>query len=188
MIISIALIFLPLLAFLGTLINSTGVFYFFIVLGAIGYFYSITSAIIASIKFYRYIQNNYYSYKYLNTHKNYNLIYLLFFYILLSILLSSDIFYYVYHYYGVDAGTILYLGISVLVYLIFLIIPILIFRKLNLKYSIKEKLPYLIFGLLIFATTIVLFMIDRYIFNIPLLLIPGQIVNYFGFKNLKEKK
>jgi len=79
MIISIALIFLPLLAFLGTLINSTGVFYFFIVLGAIGYFYSITSAIIASIKFYRYIQNNYYSYKYLNTHKNYNFVYLLFF-------------------------------------------------------------------------------------------------------------
>lgn len=188
MIISVALIFLPLLAFLGTLINSTGVFYFFIVLGAIGYFYSITSAIIASIKFYRYIQNNYYSYKYLNTHKNYNFVYLLFFYILLSILLSSDIFYYVYHYYGVDAGTILYLAISVLVYLIFLIIPILIFRKLNLKYSIKEKLPYLIFGLAIFATTIVLFMIDRYIFNIPLLLIPGQIVNYFGFKNLKEKK
>ena len=86
MIISILLLlFVPILAFLGTLLSSRLIFNLFVVLGAIGYIVSFGLSISSSINIYNYIKNNRYSKKYINTLKKYNLIYYAIIFLMLNI-------------------------------------------------------------------------------------------------------
>ena len=154
MIISILLLFVPILAFLGTLLSSRLIFNLFVVLGSIGYIVSFGLSISSSINIYNYIKNNRYSKKYIDTLKKYNLIY----YAIILTLINMLIL--------IINNLNVVIIISIISTMLFSLVPIIITKKVGLVYNVKSKLNYLIPTIIFLILNVsLLFSRSSFIFN-----------------------
>src|SRR5690554_1873513 len=173
MIISILLLFVPILSFLGTLLSSRLIFNLFVVLGSIGYIVSFGLSISSSINIYNYIKNNRYSKKYTNTLKKYNLIYYAIIFTLLNMLVL------------LINNNIVIVFISIIPTILFSLVPIIITKKTGLKYIVKDKLIYLVPAIiflmlnisLLIARQTIIFNFQYIIMSLPVYLFYGSFIN-----------
>lgn len=169
MIISILLLFVPILVFLGTLLSSRLIFNLFVVLGSIGYIVSFGLSISSSINIFNYIKNNRYSKKYIDTLKKYNLIYYAIIFTLLNMLVL------------LINNNIVIVFISIILTILFSLVPIIITKKTGLKYIVKDKLIYLVPAVIFLMLNISLLIARQtIIFNFQYIIMSLPVYLFYG--------
>lgn len=174
---SLLILLTPITILLGVLLQSSLIFYIFIIFTVLSYMYSLIHMCTSSINFYKYIQNNYYSTKYKQTLKNYLIIYGT----TLFALGNFGLFF-------LSQNTTKVI-LVVIFSLIFNILILFFVRSLKYSYKIKNKLGSFFSALSIYVVGVILGVLDIYVLGdlFILIILVSTWVFVLSLLKLKER-